>query len=136
LYYYFGRSANAEMYNSHIIDTVSDFKVIEEDMEEEEDWDIINIEYYDEESEDDSDLFDYVEFSEEHSVARLYHDRFFENITLFDPSNTAFQPKDFYEFFADQEFGDTYVINDMGWLNELFFDRFLLDLNKDDVFMF
>lgn len=134
-YYYFGRSGFAEAYSSHIIDTTSDFRTFEEDLEEEDEWDIINIEYYDEESEDDSDLFDSVEFSEEHAVARLYHDRFFENMTLFNPSDTTFQPKDFYEFFADQEFGDAYVINDMGWVNELFFDRFLLDLNKDDIFM-
>jgi hypothetical protein len=134
-YYYFGRSGFAEMYNTHIIDAVSDFRIFEEDMEEEEEWDIINIEYYDEESEDDSDLFDSLEFSEEHAVARLYHDRFFENMTLFNPSETVFQPKDFYEFFADQEFGDAYVINDMGWVNELFFDRFLVDLHKDDIFM-
>jgi hypothetical protein len=136
LYYYFGRSAFAEAYSSHLIDTVSDFRTVEEDMEEEDEWDIVNIEYFDEESEDDSDLFDYVEFSEEHAVARLYHDRFFENITLFNPSDTTFQPKEFFRFFADQEFGDAYVIHDMGWVNELFFDRFLLDINKDDVFMF
>ncbi len=72
-----------------------------------------------------------LDFSEETYLSAIFnkYENFF-NYNNFDISN----PYNFYSFFAENDISEKFLFSNNGWLNEVFIDRFLLNIINKDFF--